>query len=210
MGKSSIANIDAFKANPDDKRHGTRTGYMYGCKCERCLEAGRTYAREAYRRKCERQLEKAREAREREKDRAARARKQQPEKRKLPKDCCTVNELYKPLMGKPSLSNANGTCCWCGSPGATNRHHIVKRSAGRWVKDGREVSKPTVLLCGNGNASGCHGKAHRGLLHFRWNDGAKANKEPLHWYDGGHWEGLEVDEPVKYQDALGMEGWRRL
>ena len=32
-------------ADPDDRRHGTQTGYAYGCRCERCLEAGREHNR---------------------------------------------------------------------------------------------------------------------------------------------------------------------
>lgn len=32
-----------LESNPDDPQHGTRTGYNYGCRCERCSEASRTY-----------------------------------------------------------------------------------------------------------------------------------------------------------------------
>lgn len=28
--------LKAMLENPDDKRHGTRTGYLYGCRCEKC------------------------------------------------------------------------------------------------------------------------------------------------------------------------------
>ena len=115
------------------------------------------------------------------------------------KDCCTIAAMWMPLMGKPDIDRPDGCCCWCGRP-ATDRHHIVKRSAGKLVRSGREVPKPTVRLCGMGNASGCHGKAHAGRLHFR-----RAG-------DGGaeHWEGIETSEPMKYQEALELEGWRRL
>lgn len=125
------------------------------------------------------------------------------------KDCCTVNELYKPLMGKPNIDNAYGACCWCGRP-ATDRHHIVKRSAGKLVIRGRELSKPTVRLCGMGNASGCHGKAHEGRLHFRWVEPAKNRFTKVEFFGEGHWEALETAEPMKYQEALEMEGWRRI
>ena len=32
-----------MQANPGDKRHGTRTGYFYGCRCFACAEADREY-----------------------------------------------------------------------------------------------------------------------------------------------------------------------
>ena len=127
-------------------------------------------------------------------------------------DVCTVSELMRPMMGRPNIDNAEGLCCWCGRP-ATDRHHIVKRSAGKLVKNGREVPKPTARLCGFGNASGCHGKAHAGRLHFRWVDHQETPIEIFRngSYPGrGHWEALETSEPCKYQQALEMEGWRRI
>lgn len=27
-----------LEADENDRRHGTQTGYAYGCRCERCLE----------------------------------------------------------------------------------------------------------------------------------------------------------------------------
>lgn len=38
-------------ADPYDARHGTTTGYQYGCRCERCLEAKRLWKRDYYERK---------------------------------------------------------------------------------------------------------------------------------------------------------------
>lgn len=35
--------LAAMAANPADRRHGTRTGYVYGCRCVRCLAARRAY-----------------------------------------------------------------------------------------------------------------------------------------------------------------------
>ena len=194
MGRPSYERWRKFIDDPSDKRHGTTTGYGYGCRCERCLEAGRKAANERYRKKCEKQHAKAKPKR-------------------VIKDTCTVNDLYKPLMGRPSISNANDTCCWCGAPGATNHHHIVPRSAGKLVVDGREVPKPTVLLCGMGNASGCHGKAHQHLLHFRWHEPERTSTEnwEKHPVGCGYIEGIETDEPMKYQEALAIKkGWRRV
>lgn len=178
-----------MQANPDDRRHGTRTGYAYGCRCDACREA--------------RSKEHAR----------GKAPKAQGGPRPHPKDVCTVPEYLKPLMGRPSLDRADGRCVWCGAP-ATDRHHIVKRSQGRWVRNGVEVRKPTVRLCGHGNASGCHGKAHAGLLHFRWVQARPDVRRPL--AEGGpglpgHWEGIEVREPCDTLTAWSRaRGWRRL
>lgn len=197
-----------FLSDPNDKRHGTPYGYRCGCRCDACREAGIEASREYRKRLRERQLERAREARTKEKSQAAKYKE-----RRIKKDCATVNELYKPLMGRPSIKNANGICCWCGAPGATNHHHIVPRSAGNVVVEGCALSKPTILLCGNGNASGCHGKAHQHLLHFRWHepDRDKTENWEKHPVGCGYFEGIELDEPMKYQKALEIEeGWRRV
>lgn len=197
-----------FRDDPDDKRHGTVTGYNYGCRCDACREAGLERNRANREKRRERLLEKCRE------DRAKEKKPKPRKKRKQRKDVCTVPEFLRPLMGKPNVDNADGCCCWCGAPGATNRHHIVKRSSGTWIKDGREVRKPTVRLCGEGNASGCHRKAHDGLLHFRFVE-VKCNTSDrsgeLAPYGSGHWEGQEFDEPIKQAEALQIEkGWRKL
>lgn len=102
-------------------------------------------------------------------------------------------------------------CCVCGRTHLLNRHHVVKRSAGNLYVDGVKMPKPTLMLCGNGNASGCHGLAHRNMLHFRW---VRRDATNGPWYlthvKGGHWEYLMTDEPCKYQEALKMDGWRPL
>lgn len=206
MGSISYEKRQAFLNDPADKRHGTTRGYQLKCRCDRCVEAGREYARKQTERKRERYMEKARNGKPK-----------KPAKPKASakgkKDICTISEYLRPLMGKPSLSNAHGRCCWCGRP-ATNHHHIVKRSAGTWVKGGRTVQKPTILLCGEGNASGCHGKAHQGLLHFKWKEpGRKTTKEG--WstahFGSGCWVGQEFDEPMGQFEAMQVEeGWRDL
>ena len=115
----------------------------------------------------------------------------------------TLPEIYRPMMGKPSIKLPY--CPICGRHQPLEQHHIVKRSAGRLFRQGVEVEKPTVTLCGFGNnlkdADGreyCHGLAHHNRLHFRWN-------EDVNW-----WEYLITYEPVDYFSALKMEGWRSL
>lgn len=112
----------------------------------------------------------------------------------------TLPPLLQPLMdGAPVRLDR---CAVCGRARPLNEHHVVRRGAGRLYRDGAEVEKPTITLCGVGNhltdASGarfCHGMAHHGLLHFRWI---------------GEWEYLITVRPVKYQEALEMGGWRKL
>ena len=117
----------------------------------------------------------------------------------------TLSEIWWPLMGKefPRLD----PCAICGRTSPLNEHHIVKRSAGKlFDEQGREVAKPTITLCGIGNHGGdgsgrlyCHGKAHAGLLHFRWVGDDET----------GHLEHLLLTEPTDYLTALGMQGWVR-
>lgn len=84
-------------------------------------------------------------------------------------------------------------CVVCGQTFPINQHHVPPRSAGKVFVRGKELPKPTLTLCGSGNTSGCHGKAHHGLLHFRFTD---------------RWEYLELDEPADRLSALEMDGWR--
>lgn len=92
-------------------------------------------------------------------------------------------------------------CAVCGRAYPLNRHHMVPRSAGKLYRDGVEIAKPTIVLCGNGNnlrdAWGrplCHGLAHHHMLHFRCRD------EKVEY--------LFTDSPVDYLTALGLDGWR--
>lgn len=118
-----------------------------------------------------------------------------------------MNEYERALMGRPSVDTMDGTCAVCGKP-ATDKHHIVKRSAGTLrYADGTEVTKPTVRLCGSGNASGCHGLAHAQKLHFRY---VEAQVDGFGAQRKGHWEYLHTREATKYERALEMDGWRRL
>ena len=126
------------------------------------------------------------------------------------KDVCTVNELLRPMMGRPSVRKPY--CVACGAAGLPlNQHHVVRRGAGKLVVGGCEVPKPTVTLCGSGNASGCHRKAHDGRLHFRWAESGHEGALGVDAANGGHWELYRSKEPCGYQEALEDEsGWRRL
>lgn len=130
----------------------------------------------------------------------------------------TLAEMWHPLMGKPSVTLPY--CPICGRTSPLEQHHPVRRSAGKLVRDGREVPKPTITLCGWGNhlrdADGreyCHGLAHDNRLHFRWAETEQPSAAlggmtfPV---QGGHWEYLLLDKPADYLEALGMDGWRRL
>lgn len=129
----------------------------------------------------------------------------------------TLAPIFWPLMEGPSVETPY--CCVCGARWPLNRHHVVKRGAGELYRDGVRLPKPTLMLCGSGNASGCHGKAHQGRLHFRyvkqpWKKGWRLLRpQTFGYYDGepsrgGHWEYLETPEPCKYQEALEMDGWK--
>jgi len=93
-----------------------------------------------------------------------------------------VNEYHKALMSAPSLTP--GWCVVCGAPYPT-RHHVVRRSQGG--HDG-----PVLHLHGSGTR-GCHGDAERLCLHFRFDRG---------------WEYLRTPEPLRYAEALDLDGWR--
>lgn len=97
-----------------------------------------------------------------------------------------LNRLFEELMDAPDLLSTDGMCAICRIRPVQNRHHIVPRSQGG-------TSGPIAEVCGLGNASGCHGMLHGHLLHLR--------------FGGGAWQVLVTKEPVKYQDALDMEGW---
>lgn len=133
-------------------------------------------------------------------------------------DKSTLDEIYWPLMKVDSVISNH--CLVCGRNSDLNQHHIVWRSWGELMHDGRALKKPTVTLCGFGNhlrdADGryyCHGLAHHRMLHFR------VGKEVLNsyterkftgWIEVSHLEYLITEEPTDYLVALEMDGWRRL
>lgn len=99
----------------------------------------------------------------------------------------TPHELK--LMGAPSIEREDGLCPFC-LRRATERHHIVPRSQGG--EDG-----PTVLVCGFGNADGCHGRLHGHTLH-------------LDWDERNGWTYKATRKPVKWCKARQMRGWRKV
>ena len=120
----------------------------------------------------------------------------------------TLDPIFWPLMQAPTVKLDR--CAICGRIGPLNEHHLVWRSWGNLYRGGTLVKKPTITLCGFGNnlkdADGrmyCHGKAHHRMLHFRWVPHPE-------YANAGHLEYIEVDEPVKYQEALELDGWRPL
>ena len=127
----------------------------------------------------------------------------------------TMPEMWRGLMESPSVDNVDGECCVCRALGlrtpASDRHHMVPRSAGRLFDcRGRELAKPTIRLCGMGNASGHHGAAHSGLLHFRWVVDEPSPQATCQ-ATGGHLEFLLLDEPADRLAALSTrKGWRRI
>lgn len=105
----------------------------------------------------------------------------------------TLPAILRPLMDGPSIER--DCCAVCGASGPLNRHHIVRRGAGKlFDENGRERPKPLVTLCGSG-VQGCHGLAHQNRLHFRY---------------VGRWQYILLDVPTKYQTALTMKGWQDL
>ena len=119
----------------------------------------------------------------------------------------TLPEMLRPMMGRPSVTL--GHCAVCGRAWPLNQHHVVRRGAGKLYKGGVEVPKPTITLCGSGNTSGCHGLAHQNRLHFRWVSRKPSAADGI-VDSAGHWEYLLCDEPTRYLDAMGMDGWRCL
>ena len=110
----------------------------------------------------------------------------------------TLPLIYHDLMKSPSVILDH--CAICGRPTPLNNHHMVFRSAGELIKDGKKLEKPLITLCGFGNnlkdADGryyCHGLAHHRMLHFRHTT---------------QLEYLLTDEPCRYDEALSMPGWK--
>lgn len=129
----------------------------------------------------------------------------------------TLPEILRPLMSAPSITL--GHCAICGRREPIEKHHIVRRGAGKLFIQGHELPKPTITLCGFGNnlrdANGrylCHGLAHANMLHFCWVPEVKKTQDSAgeHFYQTGHLEYLRCEHPTKYEIALQMDGWKPL
>lgn len=62
---------------------------------------------------------------------------------------------FSPAVRRIVLARSEGRCEWCRVPGRLELHHRLYRSRGGTGEAGNAVA-----LCGFGNASGCHGRAH--------------------------------------------------
>lgn len=126
-------------------------------------------------------------------------------------DKTTLPPMWWPLMDFTDITPPY--CAVCGRPYPIERHHMVPRGAGSLFRDGELIRKPVIRLCGFGNnlkdADGryyCHGKAHAGLLRFR----ANPETGELEYLDLVGKVNLVEAGKLKYQDALAMDGWKKL
>lgn len=122
----------------------------------------------------------------------------------------TLPQYLRPMMEGETVRAP--FCVVCGATWPLNQHHVIRRGAGNVYRGGVALPKPTLTLCGSGNAGGCHGLAHSQRLHFRWVKTAQGSGS---YYgtrvSGGHWEWLRTDEPTDELAAQGVEdGWERI
>ena len=205
----------AFLENLDDRRHGTRTGLGIAyCTCDKCQEYRDEYnAKKREKNRLKRELE---------------AKRRESRQKKVvanPKDVCTIDECFLPLMGRTSIKKPY--CVVCGSTDGLEQHHPVKRSEGKWIRDGHEVRKPTLTLCRK-----CHAKVHSdGYLWFRWKwsktgdwvDGTASQagagwyefleltkEQAREWMEAHPLPNGELPSRIGYMNALDMDGWRRI
>lgn len=118
-------------------------------------------------------------------------------------DACTINADLLHLMDKPDIET--WCCAVCGRERYTDRHHIVKRSQGEWVTDGKPHHKPTVTLCRT-----CHTAAHQGLLFFDWMDGWHYLRLTMRQRDALIKKHPEWGGKMGYANARKLAGWRYL
>lgn len=129
----------------------------------------------------------------------------------------TLPDALRPLMQAPSVELDH--CAICGRAWPLNQHHVVRRGAGEVYRHGVPLPKPTITLCGSGNALAdadgrryCHGMAHHQMLHFRWVPSQVSYEAHNAQHEGGgHMEYKITPEPTPYVTALASEdGWKRV
>ena len=83
-----------------------------------------------------------------------------------------------------ATERADGVCEGCGRLAPLERHHRRFRSRG-----GKTTPENLLLLCGMGNTSGCHGKAHSAEPPAGWAI-SQYDKRPDHEIPADTFEGL--------------------
>ena len=119
----------------------------------------------------------------------------------------TLPEILRPLMEGPSIETPR--CAVCGAPWPLNRHHIVRRGAGRLnLCSALTQRKCSRLACASPWQPLPLPLPHSITVGLGT---SRPSRNSLPAPPGsGHWEYLLLPEPTKYADALAMDGWGRL
>lgn len=116
-----------------------------------------------------------------------------------------VGAYYASSSVKSNRLQHGAECAVC-AESATNSHHEPQLGLGGRNRDyllntpeGAFVLHPALIaLCGMGNASGCHGERHTGILRFKWEWDSDDYAEQ--WWSGyllAH--GFEPHDPALFQ-----------
>lgn len=202
MVPAKVREREDFITNPSDARHGTFAGMVLAhCRCDRCERYRYEWWAEYYETKRKHPFY--------DHDNSIFISMSQYPEPNL-SDKCTFNALRSEFQGKPDASNAwsqMSRCAICGEYGRLQHHHMVTRN-GVEIINGRELRNPTIPLCGMGNYLGCHGKAHRHLIHFKPDFVVDTISQWPRWR--GDYQVLILDKPCTEQEARQMDGWIKL